>query len=294
MKLSEIRSSQAFRVLRDGEFSSLGFADHRRAGMLTFLASEEYVNVIARNDGISCVIATEQLASAVPEPRGLAVCDNPRVAFYRLHNHLATATAFYHLNRVGHIALTARIHPSAFVARDVLIEDEVEVGPNAVILPGTHIEAESVIRAGSVIGSEGFQAIPVGTEVLRVAHAGSVRIGPRVDIHANCCVDRGLFGETTIAEDTTVDNLVYIAHEVRVGRKCRLGAHAVVNGSAVIGDDAWIGPGAVLSNGVSVGAGASVSLGAVVTQDVSSGARVTGNFAIDHDRFLSFLRSIRQ
>ena len=156
------------------------------------------------------------------------------------------------------------------------------------------IGAESVIRAGTVIGSEGFQVIRAGDDVIRVVHAGTVRIGRGVDIHANSCVDRGLFGETTVGDNSTIDDLVYVAHEVTIGRRCLIGAHAVINGSTVVGDDAWVGPGAVLSNGVTLGAGANVTLGAVVTRDVAPGARVTGNFAIDHERFLAFIRSMRQ
>lgn len=294
MRLSEIRPDLSLRVVRDGEFSSLGFARHQRSGMLTYLASEDYADVVARNDALSCVIAAEDVADHVPHRVGLAIAADPRLTFYRLHNHLATATVFYSRHSEGRIALTARIHPAAFVAPNVVIEDEVEIGPHAVILPGVTIGAGSVVRAGAVIGSEGFQVIRAGGEVTRVVHAGTVRIGCGVDIHANSCVDRGLFGETSVGDDTTVDDLVYVAHEVTVGRRCLIGAHAVVNGSAIIGDDVWIGPGAVLSNAVTLGAGATVTLGAVVTRDVAAGARVTGNFAIDHERFLAFMRSIRQ
>jgi UDP-3-O-[3-hydroxymyristoyl] glucosamine N-acyltransferase len=293
MRLSEISIDQSLRVVRDGAFSSLGFSAHRRPGMLAYLAAEEFLPDVLGNDAISCVLAAPELAEQVPDRAGLAVVDDPRVAFYRLHDHLARETAFYGVPPTGRIAPTARVHPTAVIAANVVLEDEVEIGPHAVIHSGVHVGSQSVIRAGSVIGSEGFQVLLTGTDVIRVKHAGGVRIGKRVDIHANCCVDRGLFGETTVGDDTSIDNLVYIAHEVSVGRRCRIGAHAILNGSTVVGDNAWIGPGAVLSSGISVGTNAHVTLGAVVTRAVPDGARVTGNFAIDHEKFLSFLRSIR-
>jgi len=294
MKLSEIGPDLSLRVVRDGVFSSLGFAAHHRPGMLTYLAGEDFADVVARNGAVSCVIAAPDVADQVPQGLGLAVVGDPRLAFYRLHNHLATATWFYAKRHERTIAPSARVHPTAFIAPDVVIEDEVEMGSHAVVLSGVSIGAESVIRAGTVIGSEGFQVIRAGTDVVRVVHAGTVRIGRGVDIHANSCVDRGLFGETTVGDNTTIDDLVYVAHEVTIGRRCLIGAHAVINGSTVVGDDAWVGPGAVLSNGVTLGAGANVTLGAVVTRDVSAGSRVTGNFAIDHERFLAFIRSMRQ
>ena len=293
MRLSEIRIGQSLNVVRDGVFSSLGFAPHRRPAMLAYLSSEEFASAVLGNDAISCVLTTPELADQVPGHAGLAVVDDPRATFYRLHDHLSRETAFYGMPPAGRIASTARVHPTAVIATGVVLEDNVEVGPHVVIYPGVHVGSHSVIRAGSVIGSEGFQVLLAGGDVTRVKHAGSVRIGERVDIHANCCVDRGLVGDTTGGDDPSIDNLVYIAHEVSVGRRCRIGAHAILNGSAVIGDNAWIGPGAVLSSAVSVGTNAHVTLGAVVTRAVPDGARVTGNFAIDHEKFLAFIRSIR-
>jgi len=67
----------------------------------------------------------------------------------------------------------------------------------------------------------------------------------------------------------------------------------MIAGSAVLGDDVWVGPSASISSEINVGNGAAISLGAVVTRDVEAGARVSGNFAIDHERFLTFMRSIR-
>ena len=72
-----------------------------------------------------------------------------------------------------------------------------------------------------------------------------------------------------------------------------IAANAVIAGAAVLGERVGVGPSASISNGLSVGDDACVTLGAVVTAAVPAGARVSGNFAVDHERFLSFLRSIR-
>jgi len=55
-----------------------------------------------------------------------------------------------------------------------------------------------------------------------------------------------------------------------------------------------IGPSASISSaGIVIGDKAVITTGSVVTQDVAPGQRVTGNFAIDHDKFIAFLRGIR-
>ena len=58
----------------------------------------------------------------------------------------------------------------------------------------------------------------------------------------------------------------------------------------MLGDNVWIGVGAIVSNRVSVGSGARVSIGAVATKNVPDGVTVSGNFAIEHHRFLENLK----
>ena len=61
-------------------------------------------------------------------------------------------------------------------------------------------------------------------------------------------------------------------------------------GNSRVGDHVWVGVGAIVSNRVRVGDGARVSLGSVVTKEVPAGQTVSGNFAIDHQKFLSNLK----
>ena len=67
----------------------------------------------------------------------------------------------------------------------------------------------------------------------------------------------------------------------------------MVAGSTTIGDDVWIGPGASISSEIVIGNGASVTIGSVVVRDVAPGQKVTGNFAVDHKKFIAFMRKIR-
>jgi len=122
---------------------------------------------------------------------------------------------------------------------------------------------------------------------------GRIMIGDRVEIGGNTCVDRGALSDTVIADDVKIDNLVHIAHNVRIGRCTLIAAGALVAGSSVLGERVWVGPSATISNGLTVGDDAQITLGSVVTRDVPAGGRVSGNFAVSHDRFLSHMRSIR-
>jgi UDP-3-O-[3-hydroxymyristoyl] glucosamine N-acyltransferase len=215
--------------------------------------------------------------------------------FVALQNALVRDTDFYWKDAPSEIMEDTNIHPSAFISsKSVRIGHRVVIGPNASVLERTILGDDVTIRAGCVVGTEGFEFKRIGGEILPVFHDGGVRLGNRVEVQANTCISRGLFGATTeIGDDTKIDNLVHVAHNVRIGKRCLIAANAMLGGSATLGDDVWIGPGAQISSGVRIGDRASVTLGSVVTKDVAPGERVTGNFAIKHEKFIDFIRSIR-
>jgi UDP-3-O-[3-hydroxymyristoyl] glucosamine N-acyltransferase len=259
-----------------------------------FAESAEWLERAAQAKNVACVLTSRDLASRVPTEVGVAVAERPRDAFYALHNRLVLE-GFYGAPFESTIAATSRVHPRAYVAeRGVRIGERCVVEPNATILEGTILHDDVVIRAGAVIGGEGFQVFPSGGKLVTVRHGGGVHVEARAEVQHNAVIDRAVFGEaTTIGEDTRIDNLVHVAHNVRLGRRNRVVAGAMIAGSVVSGDDVWFGPMCSVSHGLRIGSGASITMGAVVTRDVPDGAKVSGNFAIDHSRFLAHIRAIR-
>ena len=67
-------------------------------------------------------------------------------------------------------------------------------------------------------------------------------------------------------------------------------ANAAIAGRVQIRKNAWIGLGACIRNGVTIGCGARANMGAVVTKDVFDHESVTGNFAMEHSKFLEKMR----
>ncbi len=295
MKLSDAAKSISIEVVRDGIFTSLGIIAHDTNNMLTFLYNEKFLPELTRKTNITCVITDEQLANKLPSTFGIALSSDPRQAFYAFHNFLYQETDFYWKHFPTEISEDAKVHPTAHVASmDVRIGRRVIIEPHATILERTIIQDDVIIRSGAVIGCQGYEFKHLGDTILPVAHAGGVLLHPRVEIQGNTVVDRAVFGGfTEVGEDVKMDNLVSVAHNVRIGRRSRVGALAAIAGSVTIGEDAWIGPSAVISHGLRIGDRAYVTLGAVVTKDVEPGHRVSGNFAIEHSKFLAFLKGIR-
>lgn len=290
MKLSEMKEG-SIEIVIDGEFKSLGLVTHNNPKQLVFIEDSKYLPTLLKKPNISSAITTEELVPSIPEGLGIGISKSPRKSFYEIHNYLAKDTNFYWKLFKTEIASSAKIHPTAYVAeRNVHIGERCEIGPNVSILENTILEDDVIVRARSVIGTEGFEFERTGEKIMPAIHAGGVLLHNRVEIQANCCVCKALFGSfTEIGEDTKVGSLIYISHNVIIGKRCLLAPCAQVGGSTIIGDDVWIGPSASISSLVEIGDGASVTIGSVVPKNVAPGQRVTGNFAIDHDKFIAFL-----
>jgi UDP-3-O-[3-hydroxymyristoyl] glucosamine N-acyltransferase len=66
----------------------------------------------------------------------------------------------------------------------------------------------------------------------------------------------------------------------------------LIAGSATIGDDVWIVPNASVSSGIIIGDNAFITIGSVVVKNVPSSSKVSGNFAIPHNKFIENLKRI--
>ena len=236
-----------------------------------------------------------ELASSVPKNLGLAISSEPLRSAYWIHDLLCQKKDFQWESFPTRISASARIHPSAVIAEhDVVIEDGCVVHPNAVIFPRTIVGEGSSIGAGTIVGCDGFEVDTTTATYRILPQTGGVRVGRHVDIQAKCTVVRSTFGGfTEIGDETKFDCQVHLAHDCHVGKRVRITACAEISGRVEIGDDAYLGPNVSISNGVRIGEGAHVTIGSVVTRDVLAGNRVSGNFAIEHDKWLNLMRKVR-
>lgn len=168
-----------------------------------------------------------------------------------------------------------RLAPGAVIGPGVTIGRDCVIGANAVI--GFAILGDRVsIHAGAVIGEAGFGAAPGPAGVVDLPQLGRVVIQDGVTIGANSCVDRGAFGDTTIGENTKIDNLAHVAHNVRLGRNCVLAAYTGISGSTIVGDGVAFGGKAGVADHLTIGSGASIGASASVFKNVPAGETWTG------------------
>jgi UDP-3-O-[3-hydroxymyristoyl] glucosamine N-acyltransferase len=285
--LREVTAWTSAQVLRDGEFANLAFLSDPKDRMLTFVDARRFVAAALASAQTSCILTKPELAYFFPERIALAIADDPKRCFFEIHNLLATETGFYGRDSVSIIHPTARLHPRSWVdEKNVIIGAGVVVGPNASVVGRAVISEASVIHAGAVIGSAGFQTSHRGGAI-ELVHAGVTKIGPYCHVFANAVIARGLFRQSTrIGRGCRVGNGAFVSHNCVLGEEVFVGHGAVVNGNVRVGANAWIGPGATVVNGITIGEAAKVSLGATVIRDVQPGKRVTGSLAIGHRKML--------
>lgn len=296
MLLSEIiEILDGLTLLKDGEFTSLGLAvaecDEK---IITFIENEKYIDSLSNK--VTALITTQEIGAKLKDKYGIIISKSPRGDYFKLHNKLSEIEDYKRKEFTTSIGEGCKISKLASINdKNVIIGKNVIIEEFAVIRENTIIGDNSIIRSGVVLGGEGYEYKRIDGIIMNVNHCGGVIIENNVEIQYNSCVDKALYpwDNTIIGEYSKLDNLVHIEHGVKIGKRCLIASRATFGGRTILGDDSWVGLGAIISNGLKLGKNVSISLGSVVTKSLNDCEKVSGNFAINHERFIGFIRSIR-
>lgn len=295
MRLSDVVGNLSGRLLSDGVFKSIAFATEQEQDcFLTFLEKEKFLSALD-NPNVSCVLTTEELAGKLPAHiQGVFVCSRPKAALFELHNCLAEHEEYVGASFPTVVGRDCNISPLASIDKEnVVIGNRVVIEPFVVIKGRVTIGNDVVIRSGAVLGCKGFSfSKDEEGRNYSVTDTAEIVIEDGVEIFEQVAISTGIFPweKTVIGENTKIDAQCHVGHGAHVGKNCLLAEGSRCCGNSRIGDHVWVGVGAIVSNRVQVGDGARVSIGSVATKEVSAGATVTGNFAIDHQKFLQNLK----
>lgn len=293
MRLSDMLAGAGvpYTLVQDGDFQILEQCTRIRGqAALTYLEREKFLFTLD-DANITCVICTPELLGKIPAHiAGVVTTNEPKLLFFRLNDRFAAMQA----KRPTEIDPSAKVSPQAWIAPyNVKIGPGTEIQPFVMVDENTEIGANVRICAGSVIGAQSFTAVHHGEQIFLAKDAGKTVIEDGVEICAQCDIARGTLqlDTTRIGAYTKLDAKVHIGHGSVLGKRVLVPSGAHVAGNCVVGDDVWIGVNATVSNRIEIGDHAQVSLGSVVTQNVPAGQTVTGNFAIDHARFMKNLKA---
>lgn len=311
MKLSEVAEKTGGRLEGDGNVDICGVAGISEAGEgeISFIANPRYAAEAAVTKA-SAIIVSEDWNRTCPV--ALIRAKNPDEAFAK------AAALFY----TPPPRPAAGIHPSALVAANAeigenvsigglcVIESGAKIGTGTVISPQCYIGRKSVlgedcwlypqvslreevrigkravVHNGTVIGSDGFGYSVDGQGArTKIPQIGIVEIGDDVEIGANVTIDRARFGKTKIGHGVKIDNLVQIAHNVVIGDHVVIVAQVGIAGSSSIGDRVILAGQSGVAGHLHVGAGAVIGAKAAVIKDVEPGAYVLGAPAMPAAKF---------
>lgn len=298
MRLSEF-DGQFFEVVRDAEFDTMGILiSNPQAPYLCFAEASNFLKMACEKEDIACIIVTKELADnemLLSSGKGIAVCNSPRTAFYEMHNWLADNNDTYILcNGKTEIGEGCIIHPNASVSPyGVRIGNNVLIEEFAVIRPGTVIGDNVVIRSGAIIGgSNQIVSHHADGSLFLVKQVGNTILQNDIEVGYHSLIARGMFPYeiTNLNSNCYIETGVVIAHNSNIGNNTIVLAQSQVCGSTVVGNNVRINPQAIISNCLEVEDNVTVTIGSVVVNNVKKCQKVSGNFAVEHGKFLTWHR----
>jgi UDP-3-O-[3-hydroxymyristoyl] glucosamine N-acyltransferase len=306
MKLGELASRLGAELRGDAELEVTGVKGIEDAGPneITFVANPRYAGLARKTRAAAVLVEPEfqEISAATLRIR------NPYHAFSR-------ALAFFYqppayppgVHPTAVIDATSEIGEGAHIGAYVIVGPGVRLGPHATLLPhvvlypgvraGSHLfaHAHAVVREGcilgdhvtlengAIIGADGFGfAKNDAGEWEKIPQSGPVRLGDRVDVQANACVDRATVGTTRIGNGTKIDNMVQVGHGSSVGENTLLCAQVGLAGSSVIGNNAILAGQAGVAGHCSLGDGVILTAQSGVSHDVPPGKMISGSPAFEN------------
>jgi UDP-3-O-[3-hydroxymyristoyl] glucosamine N-acyltransferase len=259
------------------------------ADCVTFLTDRRRAEGLEAVAAAGCFVDAKD-AGALPPGCVALVTATPQGAYALAAQRLHRPRAFGEAAIAPDVQLEPGVRLGSGVALGpgVHIGAGTEIGPNTVIGPGVAIGRDCRISAnvtigfaligdrvkvmaGAVIGEAGFGAAAGSGGIVDLPQLGRVIIQDGVTIGANSCVDRGAYEDTVIGENTKIDNLVQIAHNVRLGRNCVMAAQSGLAGSVTVGDGVQFGGGVGVADHLTIGAGARIAAAAGLMHNVPAG-----------------------
>ena len=267
MKLAEVAQKLGCRLEGPPELEIRGVAgiEHAEAGQITFLANRRYFPLL-HSTRASAVLVEEGINMArYPDLPPLAALrtPNPYLAFaHAIELFYQPPRYAPEIHPTAIIAKSAKIGEGAHVGPYCYVDEDVEIGRNAVLhsfvtiyrgakigddfFSHAHVVVREYCRIGNrvvlqdgvIVGGDGFGFAkqPDGS-YRKILQTGTVVLEDDVEVQANSCIDRATIGETRIGRGAKLDDLVLVGHGSRIGTNTLLCGQVGLAGSTKIGSD---------------------------------------------------------
>jgi UDP-3-O-[3-hydroxymyristoyl] glucosamine N-acyltransferase len=306
MKLGELATRLGAELRGDAELEVAGVKGIEEAGPteVTFVANPRYASLARKTRAAAVLVEPgfQEISAATLR------LNNPYLAFSRALALFYQPPAYPPgIHPTAVIDPSAEIGEGAHIGAYVVIGPGVRLGAHATLLPhvvlysgvqaGDYLfaHAHAVVREncllgnhvtlenGAIVGADGFGfAKNELGHWEKIPQSGPVRLGNRVDVQANACIDRATVGVTEIGDGSKVDNLVQIGHGSKVGENTLVCAQTGLAGSSVIGNNVILAGQTGIAGHCTVGDGVILTAQSAVSHDVPPGKMISGSPGFDN------------
>jgi UDP-3-O-[3-hydroxymyristoyl] glucosamine N-acyltransferase len=310
MKLGELATRLGAELRGDAELEVTGVKGIEEAGPteVTFVANLRYAALARKTQAAAVLVEPgfQEISAATLR------LNNPYLAFSHALALFYQPPAYAPgIHPTAVIDPTAKIGDGAHIGAYVVVGADVRLGVHARLLPhvvlyrgvqaGSHLfaHAHAVVREncilgdhvtlenGAIVGADGFGfAKNEQGHWEKIPQSGPVRLGNRVDVQANACIDRATVGATEIGDGSKVDNLVQVGHGSKVGENTLLCAQTGLAGSSVVGNNVILAGQTGIAGHCSVGDGVILTAQSGISHDIPPGKVISGSPGFDNRSWL--------
>ncbi len=276
--------------------------ENAQEGGICYITSLDKTDLLAGLKASALIVPQQAKTQNLPFSGALLYAKDPEWAFILLLKHLDAARPKY----TPGIHPTAVISPKAKLGTNVsvgaysVIEDGATIGDNTVVFPQCYIgkdvtigkrcciypqvviredcvlKDDVILQPGARIGADGFGFTFHDGRHQKIPQVGNVVLGNDVEIQANTCIDRAKIASTVIGDNSKIDNLVQVGHNVRVGQSSIFCAQVGIAGTTEIGNGVILAGQVGLAGHMKVGDRAQIGAQSGVMGDVPAGKTYFG------------------
>ncbi|MDL2209456.1 UDP-3-O-(3-hydroxymyristoyl)glucosamine N-acyltransferase [Desulfovibrio sp. OttesenSCG-928-O18] len=266
------------------------FLPATRAGAV--IVSEEYA------DKVACALVSQnpymdfgRVLALFAKPQG-SFTGIAETAFIHPEAKLGANVTVYPFAYIGPRAVigdNAAIYPGCYVGEDCVIGENTTLFPNAALMAGTVLGKGCIVHPGAVLGADGFGFARTPFGVQKIPQVGTVALGDYVEFGANAAVDRAVLGVTSLGDNTKVDNLVQIGHNVTIGKESFIVSQVGISGSTKIGDRATLAGQVGVAGHLTIGNDVTIGPQSGVAKDIPDNTTCGGSPSVDGKTYLRTL-----
>jgi UDP-3-O-[3-hydroxymyristoyl] glucosamine N-acyltransferase len=263
--------------------ASLHFNSPTSLDWCTFTEASSVQEYIDKSPAKTIIVDRKCVDKIKKKDKILIFAKLPKAVIAEIANTLFLKEDFIKLTNSERMNKNEHYGNNVVIGKNCII-GKVKIGNDTIIYGNNHIFNSVIIGSnvkiypGAVIGGPGFGFVKNHlSETIRFPHIGGVVIGDNVEIGANTVIDRGALEDTVIGDNTKIDSMVHIGHNVKIGKNSIICSNTTISGSVEIGENVWISPNCVIRDHLKIADNSFIGIGSVVVHSILKPKKVFGN-----------------